>query len=812
MARTSKFSFPLPGRKSATTKKKSLNTSLVTDVLCTVGAGTNGGSSKAQRILGTLDPPAIAPTKKAKNRRGENGLDKKDSFRSVCVSEVNLVVASGGHDGTGSKVATTGTTRPAILPRPSSPLLGQRYRHNSADPSVEDLSRKSHYSGSSSTLRSYYDPQKSPLSVSQQTSASSSRDMALRKGYPTVAEPIELSTSLETTTNLNGTSGHVQAPSGFSKTQPPRLDISMLFPKPQTSGKGTLLSPSTLVHSPSPASQAAGGPQLHESTDLKVRKWGGLRNVMSKDAVKDGNKRSSAGVPQSHTRVSANQSTDFNDKPLAVDKNWFDGIEEDTDTVSSAYDLSEPIAIPREPEEKFDGGEIQNVMPPIPARHRPTLSDVSQENEHIAHDLSLQPSLSQSHINNQNRPSLQPWAATSSCSLSSRMTGVSKKSTNSVLSNSDLYHQSVLVLSSSDDEDSDHEAGLDTSLIKAVSSDKDRPNDYFTHRTTQLPIVRQVPDTDQEYSSVQNHKSRTSGKSNGTRPVQNNTYSNGTDSLPLSEQKQDDKQVLNNPQRPSKARGVTERPKTSTATSSGNKDSWIDHDLPPSSPSRSESRLQTRHSRIMAVSKEEEALIEAMRYKRASMQQSSFAEGYLTAITQDTKRSTTAVLTSPILNKHCTALRGSALSPAQPPRRKTSKAASRAATDFPDNTLPTSPKAKSSCDPAPFIPTPLLTSASLHFNATEYIQTRPTSRAEPITPPSSDETRKRSPTSNSERSHSRRRTASSGCLTSGGEDEPMTPEAEGEEDELAVWGLRSYLNMNNVSYDQWKGNRGMSMI
>ncbi|KAK4986508.1 hypothetical protein LTR50_005267 [Elasticomyces elasticus] len=124
---------------------------------------------------------------------------------------------------------------------------------------------------SSSTLRSYYDPAQSPLLISQQTSASAVRDMALRKGRPTIHEavgqpepydrPAVYGASVKDTRHGN---------TSRTKKRPAKLDLSKLFPAP-TSRKGNILSPNKLMHSPSSLTTASDFfPQ--ETLHLQLRK------------------------------------------------------------------------------------------------------------------------------------------------------------------------------------------------------------------------------------------------------------------------------------------------------------------------------------------------------------------------------------------------------------------------------------------------------------------------------------------------------------------------------------------------------------
>jgi hypothetical protein len=118
-----------------------------------------------------------------------------------------------------------------IHQKASSQLLGNQNDESSQDSESRTDQTTQSLRGyrSSSTLRSFYDPQKIPLSVSQQTSNSSARDFALRKGCPPVVsteKPISQSPRWRKTLD-------VSTPKS-TKTGLIRLDLSMLFPKPSS--------------------------------------------------------------------------------------------------------------------------------------------------------------------------------------------------------------------------------------------------------------------------------------------------------------------------------------------------------------------------------------------------------------------------------------------------------------------------------------------------------------------------------------------------------------------------------------------------
>ncbi|KAI4269202.1 MAG: hypothetical protein LQ337_007424 [Flavoplaca oasis] len=263
MPRTFKFSFPLPGRKASDDKDCSL-ASLNTPTDSHDNSPLADPGSKAERLLGTLDP---APSTTKASRKA---LRKKPSFMSVTISETESdVAARDGFPFPGMPDSRDPSPCPSHILRnqSSSPLLGERYPK--ASPGTDSISDKSsprpHFYGSSSTLRSYYDPARSPLSISQQTSASSARDMALRKGQPIISSPLSQDASKEIspaaiedekrpTTNL--ASAHNLAP----------LDLSDLFPQPHIP-TGPILStnevsksPTQLSYPSSPHSGSAGRP------------------------------------------------------------------------------------------------------------------------------------------------------------------------------------------------------------------------------------------------------------------------------------------------------------------------------------------------------------------------------------------------------------------------------------------------------------------------------------------------------------------------------------------------------------------------
>ncbi|KAE9373448.1 hypothetical protein N431DRAFT_316992, partial [Stipitochalara longipes BDJ] len=179
MGRTSKFHFPMPGRKH-TSGKDNISAS-------SPAISTSNNLSKAQRFLGTDNDLNIdSPTREDGHPWRYPG--SRSSGMSISISESTQSTNESGsvHDAQFDQLDDESGVFPrAPHGKASSTLLGQRYADDGASTNASINSRLRH-EGSSSTLRSYYDRQKSPLSISQQTSNSSARDLALRKGFPPI--------------------------------------------------------------------------------------------------------------------------------------------------------------------------------------------------------------------------------------------------------------------------------------------------------------------------------------------------------------------------------------------------------------------------------------------------------------------------------------------------------------------------------------------------------------------------------------------------------------------------------------------------
>ena len=286
---------------------------------------------------------------------------------------------------------------------------------------------------SSSTLRSHYDRKKLPLAVSQQTSDSSARDFALRKGCPPVIPSLPPDVSCPPKPHFIPQATSQAA----AKKRPSRLDFSMLFPKPLPR-QGPLLSPQRYTDSPPPLSAASEiGLQSH---DKRV------------NAAQD--------QPAPHpTRLSNRKARKFEpkfartnmQKPRGGVENWFDGPQ---GNISEDDDHYEPDMQPAFLETAF-----QTACDGAPPETAPQPMIGSPKIVCPVHGPDHQPPIDGKGLfspklgfpkDSQLRDALHKWQVTKG---KSSVVDQSLRSVSTLLDTADLHEQSVLCLSSSDDED-----------------------------------------------------------------------------------------------------------------------------------------------------------------------------------------------------------------------------------------------------------------------------------------------------------------------------------------------------------------------
>jgi hypothetical protein len=174
-------------------------------------------------------PVAVAVQPRRNFQNNVHLLESKARLTSIRSSTISTVPSTLSAE-PGPTVPTTPAfenTFQELHSKPSSVLLGVGEETvEKSQLGTSSQSKTLRGQESSSTLHSFYEPQKLPLIVSQQTSDSSSRDFALRKDCPVVVTPesrrkhfFESSRSREKKSNIK-------------KQRSEGADLSKLFPKP----------------------------------------------------------------------------------------------------------------------------------------------------------------------------------------------------------------------------------------------------------------------------------------------------------------------------------------------------------------------------------------------------------------------------------------------------------------------------------------------------------------------------------------------------------------------------------------------------
>ncbi|WYZ41168.1 hypothetical protein EsH8_V_000063 [Colletotrichum jinshuiense] len=633
MGRTSKFTFPVPGRKQKPP----------------FGPIVSGPMSKAQKILGTAEINIDAP--RQWDAASNAGI-------SVCVSE-STATYNASERGRGMRNEEEGFAGnshrntqwdqeseivPAFLTNRFSQLKTTDGGHREYT-ETSSLTRR----GSNSTITSWYDKSKMPLSISQQTSSS-----AMAKGPPQKASAL---------LDMEGHAPNAVVPVDLKpKKRPSRLDLAPLLSRRKShSLKGKtdahrgsiLLSPDYVTRSPSLASitsPQAIPPPIQQRTERKLLRkntFESTNSTASRPRTSGSNGRRGANdistLPNlyEHYEQMTFDQVLGHDGPLAVS---------DPSIISAGQT---PLRSPSTTDQK------KNFSRP-PLRHNEATTLM-----YPAHCGGLPDS---SRLAGQ-----QPIQVDRDCasSVSSRYTKTSKasKRTSQSLNGSDLMEKSVLSLSSDSEEEyfpdsiskftgesrSSDAGSVAPSSLRSTNS-RDAPSvsqssrksvkrASFAATSTYLTIPSKSPPSKQasvkpRTSSLSSSTYHPSAQSNRSSSIYSTMSASSTNSfgdrqnrpgyigqearavavLPPQEFRTNFQRVAEPPQR---------MPSTKSSLHS------VDQPTPPLSPTSVESFTTSgdsidapahSDSRFMAVTRQEEMLLAALRMKRAHMRESILAE------------------------------------------------------------------------------------------------------------------------------------------------------------------------------------------
>ncbi|KAH7383238.1 hypothetical protein BKA66DRAFT_463429 [Pyrenochaeta sp. MPI-SDFR-AT-0127] len=646
-----KFSFPLPRRSKAKVDdddRSARSTPSIPSVPEWPARRDDSSTSKAHRVLGTSDTIY-------RSASNQQSIPASPGYMSITVSEASFGSQA---DGRTSATATDNgyLKRPGMSKRPSSNLLGRAYsgdgRRGSDNSSI---SHRLQPQTSNSTMRSHYDAKASPLAISQQTSDSAVRDRALRRGHPQVVTDY-------------GYNCHVASPISpvildeakkkeNRRSKPARLDLSKLFPKPKT-GDGqnhanALLSPTKMVNSPAAMSMASDyfpRPMTREPTP-QIGGQVKLKTITTTTSSSTRHQQSVMQPPSSPVRKFRRDDYDnakihIRRPPKGV-QHWFDALDEDSD--EAGPDTRTPIYAPK--------AVRPPAMPKVPIR-KTSLGRMQQDNatkQQAPPSQYLVPTSRRDTFAHEDIADVACLTSPSQFSVNSVVS--SNKTKESALSKSNLQDSSVLSFSSS--EEDEYEQAQTKARKFAVRKSLDINDDAGEVIIGQAQAFEMRPNRRPSAGRISTRSTSTSAATievmySPEPPFpsyhypRSSTYSGSRRSSHLRQpsvipEDDDDrpKTAVNMPLSPSSRSVLSAR----------------------TSASEPKPRSDGSH-KLMAVTAEEEALLEMMRKKRAAMAKKGVSQADQNITEQDklqktpTKASQRPYRTSGFLSMEASPVRG----------------------------------------------------------------------------------------------------------------------------------------------------------
>ncbi|CAF9931711.1 MAG: hypothetical protein HETSPECPRED_008174 [Heterodermia speciosa] len=610
MPRTFKFSFPLPRRKSSSDKQPDPSPQrMYSDDADDFPLSSPG--VKAEQVLGTSEYNNIdlldQPPRRSKRLR------KHPSFMSVTISDTGSDSVKDTDEeplSGGSVSGDRSQHRPSITRnQPSSPLLGQSFSHALEEKtSGSDISSpRAHYSPSSSTLRSYYDPAKSPLAISQQTSASSARDMALRKGCPPVSSPLARQDFPGTSHDLVNKDLPTESVN-FQRGRPQHIDISTLPPLQPSLRHPHVHSPHLYPNSPPQPSLIA---RTHKSISDRT-KWLGWERRKTKGFILSKEQPLQSDLGRNSELTSPNHLAANKNRPP---HNCFDGIEAGTfaGTLGPESELK-TITMHNFPQNSSSKLNIcrDSVSGGLQIGPDNTKSEAHiQDSELTRHSTSFRMDRSPESTHYHRYPS-QPNDIRSAPSIRSQKSVLSSQSNRRTLFGMDLKNQSVLSLSSSEDESEESVPSNDRTQrhrIRESIDYADKGDEALVLSVERIKSIKPQP-----IVNVRSRRRSRSGSSEIVPPVP---------------------RIPARPMLSPRVSSMKWQAHTSIEATQDNHVNGIDYDWETanidsrtsrSSRPSSQHKLNERESRMMVVTPDEEKLLEGMRRKRASIRHDHAAD------------------------------------------------------------------------------------------------------------------------------------------------------------------------------------------
>ncbi|KAJ5934988.1 hypothetical protein N7466_004535 [Penicillium verhagenii] len=559
-------------------------------------------TSKAQRILGTDLPMHNnsaqwdKPQKQPKSRRAS--LRTPDSSSRQQQQQQN----------TGFVAFPTAKSGDMMVPpqnlrvRASSPLLGHEYLSHDPTPPLPKPSKKIHQSGSSSTLFSYFRSQESK-----------SKPESPKGLQPRIQN--ELGLDPHVTYKQSRTSPKESK----RKLRPPRIDLSILFPKPRNPAP-PLLSPQRMTNSPSPVSTVVSD---YPSTQVRPEQVSSKSNNSASRRFGDPLPLRTSVAHHEAPKQHVDRSDLLSIPESSRDGEWLEQPLERTvgtseidlalDRYAGRRSLFSRSSVYTGSREQLQTDQQRRPSDTSTATTRRGQSPARNQARDRAEYLS--PRSKQDPHPQTSNPSTQTWRQKDRSNSQGAKTALTKKSSKSTLKNKDLQNTSVLCLSSSDDET---EEELETPVTgprtrkpfrDSVETYGEYEGEVYTAQAAQAATAHMLRKVDRA-PSTSSHGSHPNQRSKPTRKhaQQPSMSSTGKASTGKSS---------------TNTRGTSQSRRSSGIPTIAEPNILEQLPQPPTRTPR-ELKEMNRRSRVIAVTRQEQDLLEAMRLRKGKVTPSMF--------------------------------------------------------------------------------------------------------------------------------------------------------------------------------------------
>ncbi|KAJ5203405.1 hypothetical protein N7449_005484 [Penicillium cf. viridicatum] len=464
---------------------------------------------------------------------------------------------------------------------------------NEAAPPLPKPSKKVHHSGSSSTLFSYFSSKESSKSPKAPKNQLQPR---VRHGLGSQPE-------------VTYTQAQDPPKESKRKMRPPKIDLSVLFPKPRSPAPQTLLSPHRMVNSPSPVSTV-----VPDSSPNKIeRMTGGMSNSTTRRYVDPPPPPRRSSITKNDPPKHGGDNSDLPSIAESKNSDW----------------LEQPL------ERTVGTSEIDLALDRYAGRRsllsRSSMYTTSREKLQQEQQRPQEPRKSSRRAHSPSRPketylspatcpdpkrgrglstSQESWKTNESKSKSEK-SSLTKKSSKSTLKNKDLRNTSMLCLSSSSEDEDDEDQTRTTESKRNTS--KSRRDSVATYDEYDPQVYTASTAHATTATAARRFDRKLSTSTRGSRQTENSLPVPVPRPRKVSQSSNDKSQTTGRTTQTRRSSGVPTIPDEILAQF-------------PQQPLRSPAELKelNRRSRVIAVTRQEQDLLEAMRIRKGKVTPSLF--------------------------------------------------------------------------------------------------------------------------------------------------------------------------------------------